>query len=210
MSQLIEALAELKADQVLAEVKARKSRGTAALEIIHDLQEGMRLVGQRFEAKEYYLSELIMSAEIFKQASAALDLEVKLSSGEAERGRFLIGTVFGDIHDIGKNIVATILSLNGFEVIDLGVNVTAANFVQAAREHRPSLVGLSCLLTTAFESMKETVAALKVASLRPGLPVIIGGAPVDQKTCDYVGADAFCLNAHQAVETAWRLAGGSR
>ncbi|MBW2617610.1 MAG: cobalamin-dependent protein [Deltaproteobacteria bacterium] len=208
MSELVKALVDLKQDQVMAQVAAMKRQGLGALEIVGQLQEGMRLIGQRFEAKEYYLSELIMSAELFKQAIGLLDEELNQAGTSASHGSFLIGTAAGDIHDIGKNIVATVLGCNGFSIIDLGVDVRPEAFVEAVKEYKPSLIGLSCLLTTAFDSMKKTIEAIEAAGLREGRPILIGGAPCNETTRTYVGADSVCLNAHEAVETAKRLAGG--
>jgi methanogenic corrinoid protein MtbC1 len=210
MKSAVKALLDLKEAEVLAEVQAMRDGGVPGLEIVQDLQEGMRVVGEQYEAGDYFLSELIMSAEIFKRAMDILgDSLSVIAEGEA-RGTFVIGTVAGDIHDIGKNLVATILGCHGFEVIDLGVDVAAGDFVRAAREHRPELVGLSCLLTTAFDSMRTTIRAIEEAGLRQGLGILIGGGPVTQATCDYVGADGFCLNANEAVAMAERMCGGPK
>ena len=205
MNALVKALVDLNEKQVLSEAKAMRERGVPVREILHDLQEGMRFVGEQFECQNYYLPELILSAKIFKQAIQIFEDALVRAPVEAEHGIFIIGTVAGDIHDIGKNIVATILGCQGFKVVDLGVNVPADKFIEAINEYKPRSVGLSCLLTTAFDSMKATVEAIEKAGLRKGLSILIGGAPVTQATRDYVGADAFCLNAYEAVETARRM-----
>jgi dimethylamine corrinoid protein len=200
------ALADLDEGTVLTEVKQRLDAGVPALKLFEELQKGMETVGERYEAKEYYLSELIMAADVFKSASAILGDEIQPGTGET-LGTMVLGTVFEDIHDIGKNIVAVVLSCNGIKVIDLGVNVPVAQFVEAVREHKPQLVGLSCLLTTAYDNMKATVEALEAAGLRGGVKVLVGGGPVDRGTCEYAKADAVCKNAQEAVDTAKKMLG---
>ncbi|WP_005031161.1 cobalamin B12-binding domain-containing protein [Holophaga foetida] len=207
MSQtLINAMADLDESVLVAEVNALKSQGAPALEIIQKLQEGMNIVGKRYEEKEYYLSELIMSAEIFKEAAALIGGD--LAAGDApSHGTFVMGTIYGDIHDIGKNIVTTVMSCNGFRVIDLGVDVSTAAYIEAIREHKPQVVGISCLLTTAFDGMKECISSIEAAGLRDGLKILIGGGPCDQTTADYVGADAYCKTAQDSVEYSKKLMG---
>jgi dimethylamine corrinoid protein len=198
--KLIEALISLDEDTVLKEVKELKEKKVEPLEIIAYLQEGMSGVGKRFETKEYFLSELIMSADIFKTASKILGEGGKISAS-GENGTFLIGTIYEDIHDIGKNIVASIMGANGFKVIDLGVDVLTVKFIEAIREHKPQIVGISCLLTTTFENMKEAIDSIGKAGLRKDIKILIGGAPVDANICKYVNADAFCKSAQEAVDT---------
>ena len=203
-SDLAVKLADLEQDAVQAEVERLQDDGVAPLDILAQLQDGMLIVGRRFEADEYFLSELIYSAEIFKQASALLgDGLVQKESQKV--GTFLLGTVAGDIHDFGKDIVAMVLSSNGFEVVDLGVNVPAERFVEAIKECRPQVVGMSCLLTMCFENMKATVDAIAAAGLRDQVKIIVGGGPVDQMACDYAGADAYGRDAQNAVDQAKAL-----
>ena len=149
-----------------------------------------------------------MSANIFKESLNLLETELSQSISRSKYGTLLIGTVKGDLHDIGKNIVATVLSCHGFDVMDLGVDVPSGEFVKAMKENEIRIVGLSCLLTTAFDSMKKIVDEIEKADLRNNLSIIIGGAPVTQAVCNYVKADAFCTNANEAVETAKRAIGG--
>nr|WP_320131379.1 cobalamin-dependent protein [uncultured Holophaga sp.] len=202
MSQtLIHAMADLEESVLMKEVKSLQEQGVPALEIIQKLQEGMNIVGKRYEEKEYYLSELIMSAEIFKEAAALIGGD--LDAGDApSHGTFVMGTIYGDIHDIGKNIVTTVMSCNGFKVIDLGVDVPTEDYLRAIREHKPQLVGISCLLTTAFDGMKECIESIGAAGLRKDLKILIGGGPCDQTTADYVGADAYCKTAQECVDYA--------
>lgn len=208
MKNLAQRLKELEEEQLLAQVREMDADGTKPLEILQDLQEGMRLVGEEFEKGNYFLSELIMSTTIFQEALEIIKDKLARDKGEAEYGTFVIGTVKDDIHDIGKNIAAALLSCRGFNVVDLGVDVPVEKFLEAVKTHKPKVLGLSCLLTTCFENMKETIDAVEKAGLRSGLPIIIGGATIDEKTSKHVGADAFCLNANEAVLTARRLIGG--
>jgi methanogenic corrinoid protein MtbC1 len=196
--KLVEAMADLDEDIVLSEVKALKEQGTDPLAIIESLQEGMGIVGKRFEEKEYFLSELIMSAEVFNEASQLLGgME---QSGSSKYGIFVLGTIYDDIHDIGKNIVTTVMRSNGFEVIDLGVDVPTAKFIEAIKQYKPKVVGISCLLTTCFDNVKECIQAIEAAGLRNDTKVLIGGGPVDEATGKYVKADIVCKNAQQTVE----------
>jgi dimethylamine corrinoid protein len=198
-------LADLQEEQVLETVKERLAKGEPPIQIIEELQQGMELVGKRYQAQEYFLSELIMSADIFKAATALLGDAFK-STGE-KIGKIVLGTVYEDIHDIGKDIVGILMSCNGIEVVDLGVSVPIESFVEAVRQHQPEFVGLSCLLTTAYDNMKATVAALDAAGLHEGRKILIGGGPVDETTREYVKADAICKNAQEAVDLVKKILG---
>ena len=201
------ALVEMREDDVLAAVRAAKEAGTAPADVIADLQAGMKEIGDKYEAEEYYLSELIMSAEIFKRALEELGLD-KSAADTGRRGTVVLGTVHTDIHDIGKNIVASVLSANGFKVVDLGVDVPAQQFVDAVRDSGAKVVGLSCLLTTAFPAMQETIAALAAAGLRDEVSVIIGGGPVSADLAAQLGADAAGASAQEAVNLAAKAVEG--
>jgi methanogenic corrinoid protein MtbC1 len=199
-------LVELEEDELLRCVREALSRGDEPLALVEQLREGMGTVGKRFEEKEYYLSELIMSAEIFKQAIALIEPHMSGAAGES-RGRIVIGTVQGDIHGIGKNIVATLLRCEGYEVHDLGEDVPPRIFVEKVMETGAGLVALSGLLTVAFDAMKETADALSAAGLRPAVKVIIGGGPVNESVVEYAGADDWGRDAAQAVKLAGRFLG---
>ena len=149
----------------VALVEEKLAAGETALSILEELQAGMNIVGERFEGGEYFLSELIYAADIFKKAGAPLQEELK-SAAQTSYGTLVLGTVKNDIHDFGKDIVATVMSSNGIKVVDLGVNVEHQAFVDAIKEHKPDLVGMSCLLTTVFDDMKEAIATIKAAGLR--------------------------------------------
>ena len=204
--EISKALAELEDDVVLDGVKELFNKGVPALEILVALQKGMEEVGQKFEAKEYFLSELIMSADIFKEATAILG-DAFLGDTSDKLGTVVIGTVKEDIHDIGKDIVVTILKCNGFNVIDLGVDVPHENFVAAIKAHNPQIIGLSCLLTTAYDNMRDAIAMIEAEGLRVGRKILIGGGPTDSKVCEYVKADIVCKNAQEAVEACKNIVG---
>ncbi|MGD0153547.1 MAG: cobalamin-dependent protein [Thermacetogeniaceae bacterium] len=204
--EIVTALSELDEDTVLDGVKDLFNKGVPAIDILAALQRGMEAVGQKFETKEYFLSELIMSADIFKSATDILGDAFTADSSE-KLGTVVIGTVKDDVHDIGKNIVATILGCNGFKVIDLGVDVPHEKFVEAIKEHHPQIVGLSCLLTSAFDSMRDTVAAIEAAGLRDSCKILIGGGPTDEKVREYVKADQVCRSAQEAVEACKKIVG---
>jgi methanogenic corrinoid protein MtbC1 len=205
---LAQALGDLDEATTVALVDTKLSSGTAPLSILEELQAGMNLVGERFEAEEYFLSELIYAADIFKKASAPLQEGLKAET-ESTLGTLVLGTVKNDIHDFGKDIVGTVMSSNGIRVIDLGTNVEPARFVQAVQEHQAQLVGLSCLLTTVFDDMRETIDALEVAGLRDQVTILIGGGPVDEATRVYVGADIYCRTAQDGVAAARNVLGVS-
>lgn len=204
--EISKALAELDEDLVLDGVKSLFEKGVPIFDILVALQKGMEEVGKKFEAKEYFLSELIMSADVFKEATGLLGDAFANDSSET-LGTVVMGTVKEDIHDIGKDIVVTILRCNGFKVIDLGVDVPYEKFVEAIKEHNPQIIGLSCLLTSTFENMKGTIVAIEEAGLREGRTILIGGGPTDQKVREYVNADIVCMNAQEAVDTCKKIVG---
>lgn len=204
--EIVSALSELDEDTVLDRVKDLFSKGVPAIDILATLQKGMEVVGQKFETKEYFLSELIMSADIFKSAINILGNAFTADSS-AKLGTVVIGTVKDDVHDIGKNIVTTVLGCNGFKVIDLGVDVPGEKFVEAIKEHHPQIVGLSCLLTVAFDSMRDTIATIEAAGLRDRCKILIGGGPTDEKVREYVKADKVCRSAQEAVEVSKKIVG---
>lgn len=200
--KLANAIAQLEEGQVLSLVKERLEAGTPPLQIVGSLQEGMTEVGLRFESGEYFLSELIMSGEIMKKAMALLEPRLAGTTQEY-RGNIVIGTVKGDIHDLGKNIVVMLLKGTGYNVIDLGVDVHPDRFVEAIKEYNAPLVGMSVLLTACQEAMKTTIEKIKAAGLK--VTVLIGGNYVDEKVKEYVGADYFGTTASDAVKVAEKV-----
>ncbi len=178
------------------------AEGIDPLRLVNEyMVPAMDEVGRRFECNEYFVPELLISARAMK---AALDLirPLLIARGEKPVGRVAIGTVKGDLHDIGKNLVASLLEGGGFEVIDLGVNVSPERFIETVRERNANIVAMSALLTTTMPSMKTTIDALKQAGIREQVKVLIGGAPITQKYADEIGADGYSENAVGAVALA--------
>jgi 5-methyltetrahydrofolate--homocysteine methyltransferase len=179
--------------------------GIDPLKLVQDyMMPAMAEVGRRFETNEYFVPELLISARAMK---AALELirPLLVASGTQPVGRVALGTVRGDLHDIGKNLVGALLEGGGYEVIDLGVNVTPEQFVAAVKEKKANIVAMSALLTTTMPSMKITVDALKQAGVRDRVKVLIGGAPITQKYAEEVGADGYSESAAGAVAAAKRV-----
>jgi len=190
-----------------AMTSALLASGASAREILDEaLLPGMETVGEKMREAEIFIPEVLLSARVMQ---SCLDLlRPQMAEGEgAGLGTVVIGTVEGDLHDIGKNLVAMLLQGAGFEVVNLGTGVTAADFVAAAREHSPRLLGMSALLTTTLPHMTETIAALKGAGLREQVKVVVGGAPVTAAWADEIGADGYGANAGMAVELAKGLVG---
>jgi len=201
LEQLIKALAELEEDQVLEIVRKELAGGTEALSILQACQQGMTEVGDRFEKSEYFVSDLMMSGEIFKQVGELLEPGLQ-SVSQVSAGAVVIGTVQGDIHDIGKDIVVNMLKSANLDVTDLGVDVPPAQFVEALKETNGSVLAMSGLLTLAFDSMQETVSLIEKAGLRDKVRIMIGGGPVDSSVCRVVGADDWGADAQAAVRLA--------
>lgn len=187
-------------------VKEALAQGINPNEVIQSgLTPGMMEVGRRFRCNEYFIPEVLMCA---KAMNLALDTLKPLLIGDTSRhtiGKFLIGTVEGDVHDIGKNLVSMMLQAGGFEVIDLGVNVPADRFVAEARSHRPDIVGMSALLSTTIVGFEDVIKAFQDSGLRDQFKIMVGGAPVTQEYADRVGADGYAPNAAEAVDQAKQL-----
>ena len=200
-------IANLEEDTVLALVKERLANGDDPLQIIDECNAGMRLVGQKYETGEYFVSGLIMSGEIFREVVELVQPLLKTRANGKSSGLVLIGTVSGDIHDIGKNMLGMLLTCYGFTVIDLGVDVPPDDFAQKAIEIKPDIVGLSGLITASFEKMKETVMVLreKAAAADSTFPIMIGGSMIDEQVCRYVGADYWQKDAMSGVRLCQEL-----
>lgn len=202
--ELIEAMVGMKEKEAISIAKSLVDKGEHPLKVFDACREAMSEVGKRFEKGEFFLPELIMSGEMLRQISEILKplLKVDAKSAGGGAGKVIIGTVHGDIHDIGKDIVVLMLDVNGFEVLDLGIDVPAEKFVEAIREFKPAVVGLSGFLTLAFDSMKQTVTLIEKAGLRDNLKIMIGGGQIDDTIKDYAGADAYGEDAMAAVRLA--------
>ncbi|HEY4774237.1 MAG TPA: cobalamin-dependent protein [Xanthobacteraceae bacterium] len=202
MNPLVEAISEMREDDAVRIANEMLDQGTSALDILDHCREAMAMVGKRYEAGQYFVPELILAGEMLRRISDIV--KPRLAEGVAVKklGKIVIGTVQGDIHDIGKNIVTFMLDVNGFDVKDLGVDVPVQKFVEAVKEFRPQVVGLSGFLTLAYDPMKNTIQALKDAGLREGVKVMIGGGQVDEQIREYANADAFGKDAMAAVALA--------
>lgn len=183
---------------VMERVKTLLAEGADASAVLKACQDGMVDVGSRFEKGEYFISDLMMAGEIIKETGAIIKPALKGASGPTG-GKVVIGTVKGDIHDIGKDIVISILEASNFAVTDLGVDVPPEKFVAALKETGATVLALSGLLTMAFDSMRDTVAAVDSAGLRNTVKVMVGGGPVDEKVCRYTGADGWGGDAQGAL-----------
>jgi methanogenic corrinoid protein MtbC1 len=207
-SQLVIELADLHEQQVLAIVKQRLDAKEAPNNILADVRAAMEIVGKRFETKEYFIPDLVYSGEILNSVSDLVKPHMKDAAKTKKGGKVVVGTVAGDIHDIGKNIVTFMLDTNGFEVIDIGVDQPAKVFVDKLKETGAKVVGLSGFLTLAFDSMKETVDAIKAAGLKD-VKIIIGGGQIDDTIRKYTGADAYGPDAVAAVTFAKKHLGAN-
>jgi methanogenic corrinoid protein MtbC1 len=206
--ELTRALVELREDDALALVDTLLQEGADPAGVLDDCRRAMDVVGQRFACGEAFIPELVMAGEIMQAIAARLKPHLAGEKAGAKVGTVVIGTVRGDIHDIGKDIVATMLDIAGFEVVDLGVDVPAGRFVQAIRDLHPQIVGMSGLLTAAIEAMKETIAEIDASGSRDEVRIMVGGAPITEQARCYIGADGWGKDAVEAVELARRWAGG--
>ncbi|MGD0917567.1 MAG: cobalamin-dependent protein [Thermodesulfobacteriota bacterium] len=198
--ELVTAISELDEEKAVRIAKKRLDEGADPMAILASCQEGMMQVGKRFETGEYFISDLMMAGEIFKTATAPLEARISAGGGGGRKGKIVFGTVKGDIHNIGKNIVVGLLKAVGYDVLDLGVDVPPQKFVDAVKETGAKIVGLSGLLTVAYDAMKETVSTLNTAGLK--VKVMIGGGPMTSAVKDYTGADAWGADAQTAVRVA--------
>jgi methanogenic corrinoid protein MtbC1 len=204
---LVKVLADLKEEEALKIVADRLGAGEEPLKILDDARQAMEIVGKRFADSEYFIPDLVYSGEILKSINELVKPKL-VRAGEAKRvGKVVFGTVAGDIHDIGKNIVVFMLDVNGFEVYDLGVDVPAQAFVDKIKESGAPIVGLSGFLSLAFDSMKETVEAINAAGLRDRVKVMIGGGQISEEIKKYTGADAYGQDAMAGVALAKKWSG---
>jgi methanogenic corrinoid protein MtbC1 len=209
MSQkLIDAIADMQEEEALKLVGEMVESGSEPMAILEAVRKAMDVVGQRYEKGEYYLPELVLAGEMMNQITDMIKSELAKSPSAERLGKVLIGTVEGDIHDIGKDIVGFMLDVNGFEVLDLGVDVSAQKFTEAVRDFQPQVVGLSGFLTLAFDAMKETVESIKKAGLRDNVKIMIGGGQMDDQVRAHTGADAYGRDAMAAVKLAKDWIGG--
>jgi methanogenic corrinoid protein MtbC1 len=205
--KLVSAIADMREEEALKLVRKMVAEGTAPAAIVDAAREAMGIVGERYEKGTYFLPELIMAGEMLTQITNIIKPELAKMPDVKRQGKVLIGTVKGDIHDIGKNIVSFMLDVNGFEVRDLGVDVAPQKFVEAIRDFRPQVIGLSGFLTLAFDAMKDTIEAVKAAGLRDGVKIMIGGGQITEQIREYAGADAYGRDAMAGVSLARKWLG---
>ena len=204
---LVNTLADLKEQEAIKIVKDRLSAGEDPLKIMEDARKGMEIVGKRFSNSEYFIPDLVYSGEILRAVTEIVKPKLTKATESKKLGKVVFGTVAGDIHDIGKDIVVFMLDVSGFEVHDLGVDVPVQKFVDKIKETGAPIVGLSGFLALAFDSMKETVEAIKAAGLRDKVKVMIGGGQMSDEIKNYTGADAYGKDAMAGVTLAKKWIG---
>ncbi|HUL20771.1 MAG TPA: cobalamin-dependent protein [Thermodesulfobacteriota bacterium] len=208
MHKLVEAMANMKEQEALAIVDELLAQGEAPQKILDLSSEAMQVVGDRYQKGTYFLPELVMSGEMLHKIGEVLKPKLAAKQAESKKlGTVVLGTVRGDIHDIGKDVVGFMLEVNGFEVHDLGIDQPEENFVAAVRDHKPQVLALSGFLSVAFDSMKSTIEQIEAAGLRKDLKVIIGGGQIDDTVRKYTGADAYGDDAMAAVAFAKEAVG---
>lgn len=200
LDEITNAMIEIEEEKVYSLLKSLLETGTPPEEIIIALRKAVNVIGEKFESKEYFLTELVMGGEIFTQAGELIKPYLKPGDEGKKIGTIVIGTVSGDVHDIGKNIFSTLCETAGFSVYDLGVDVPIEKFVEAVKEVKPQVIGYSGLLTIALDGMKATTEALKDEGLRDGVKIIVGGLPVDETWQKIAGADAFTDSAFEGLK----------
>ncbi len=205
--KLVNAIADMKEEEALNIVKKMVEDGSEPSMILDAAREAMDIVGQRYEKGDYFLPELMLAGEMMTQITDLIKPELAKLPAVESLGKVLIGTVHGDIHDIGKNIVTFMLDINGFDVLDLGVDVSPQKFVEAIEDFKPQVVGLSGFLALAFDAMKETVEIIKTAGLRDQVKIMVGGGQVNEEISKYAGADAYGKDAMAGVSLAKKWVG---
>jgi methanogenic corrinoid protein MtbC1 len=206
--ELVKAIADMREEEAFALVQEMLEGDVEPMSILDAAREAMDLVGQRYEEGTYFLPELMMAGEMLNQIADIVKPELAKLPEIKRHGKVLIGTVEGDIHDIGKDIVTFMLDVNGFDVLDLGVDVSPQKFVEAIQDFEPQVVGLSGFLTLTFDVMKGTVAAIEAAGLRDGVKIMIGGGQMNDQIREYADADAYGQDAMAAVNLAKKWTGG--
>jgi corrinoid protein of di/trimethylamine methyltransferase len=207
LENLSEAVQKGRVKDVLALIEAGLAEGLSAQQLLDEgLLRGMSLLGVRFKNNEVFVPEVLIAARALNKGSEMLKPKL-IEAGVEARGRAVIGTVKGDLHDIGKNLVKMMLEGAGFEVVDLGVDVADEVFVEAVREHKPDLLCLSALLTTTMGQQRSVIDAVAAAGLRDQVKILVGGAPITQAFCDEIGADGYAPDAASAAELAANLVG---
>jgi trimethylamine corrinoid protein len=198
-NKLIELISDLLEAETVQTVKEMISEGIDPLNILEDARSAMANIGKRFESGEYCIQELIISGDIFREVLDITKPFLTRNGGSKKSGKVLIGAVAGNIHEIGKDVVALMIKVNGFDVLDIGIDVPADTFVEKIKEFKPQVVGLSGFLTLAVDSMKKTIETIENTGLRDSVKIMIGGGLIDDEARKYVGADAYGKDAMAAV-----------
>lgn len=198
LERITDCVVNLRYDEIKEACEAALDAGIPAHKAVEAMGDGMTSMGEKYEAGEYFLSELIVSGEVMKEGMKALQPHLKAGDTK-KKGRVVIGTVKGDLHDIGKNVVSVMLGAAGFDVVDLGIDVSADSFVEAVRENKPDILGMSALLTVTMPEMELVIDALKKARLREKVNVILGGAPITSEYAKKIGADDAASDAVYGV-----------
>jgi len=205
---LVKTLSDLKEKEAIKIVEDRLKAGEDPLKILDDARKAVEIVGKRFSDCEYFIPDLVYAGEILKNITDMVKPKITKAAATKRVGKVIVGTVAGDIHDIGKDIVVFMLDVSGFEVTDLGIDVPVQKFVDAIKNTGSKVVGLSGFLTLAFQSMKDTVDAIKKAGLRDKVKIMIGGGQIDEQVKNFTGADAYGKDAMEAVKLAKGWIGG--
>jgi methanogenic corrinoid protein MtbC1 len=200
--KLVNAIADMREEEALKLVREMVEGGSGPMEILDAARKAVDIVGQRYEEGTYFLPELILAGEMLTQITDIIKPEMAKVPEVERLGKVVMGTVAGDIHDIGKNIVSFMLDVNGFDVLDLGVDVSPQKFVEAIQDFEPQVVGLSGFLALAYDAMKETVEAIKTAGLRDKVKIMVGGGQVSDEVRKYTDADAYGKDAMAGVSLA--------
>lgn len=209
--RLAQAVVDGEADVAVQLVNDGLGKGVDPIDAVErGLARGIMKVGEDFGAGEVFLPELIMAADVMKKATSILDKKIKASgTPRTTLGKIVIGTVKGDIHDIGKSVVASVLQANGYDVEDIGIDVAVDGFIQSVKQNNADVLGMSTLLTLPLQVMGEVIAAMKEAGLRDRVKIIVGGCPVTQEFAEEIGADAVGFDAADAVKKVGKLLGRS-
>ena len=206
---LVTLISELKKKEAVQVAEQRLKAGDDPLKILEDAKKAMQIVGTRFSERTYFIPYLVYSGKILEQIAEMVKPGLSQAPQTKKLGKILMGTVAGDLHDIGKNLVTFMLDVNGFEVYDLGIDVQPQTFVEKIREVRPEVVGMSGFLTSVFQAMKDTVDAITAAGMRDTVKIMIGGGVMDDEVRKFSGADAYGADAMAAVNLAREWIGGA-
>jgi 5-methyltetrahydrofolate--homocysteine methyltransferase len=208
-SDLVALITELKKEDAIEATERRLNAGDDPLKILADARKAMQIVGTRFSEGTYFIPDLVYSGKILEQIAEMVKPSLSQKPDTKKQGKIVLGTVAGDLHDIGKNLVTFMLDINGFEVFDLGIDVQPQIFVEKIREVQPQIVGMSGFLTSVYQAMKDTVDAIAAAGLRREVKIMIGGGVMDDEVRKFAGADAYGQDAMEAVNLSRTWIGGA-